>query len=79
MFGRGSYTDLCKSKATTADDIQLELSLLSFFWLTSFLYQRLQLLLVCQNLQEVEKKRYVVVLAADVFIVPVLPLLYFLL
>ena len=76
-----AYTELCKckKKATTADDIQLEPSLQSFFWLASFLYQRLQLLLVRQNLKEIEKKRYVVVLAADVLIVPVLPLLDFLL
>ncbi len=81
MFGRGSYTDLCKckSKATTADNMQLELSLQSLFWLASFLYQRFQLLLVRQNLQEIKEKWYVVVLAADVLIVPVLPLLNFLL
>jgi hypothetical protein len=81
MFGRGAYTDLCKckNKATTAGNIHLEPSLQSFFWLASFLYQRFQLLLVRKNLQEIEKKRYVVVLAANVLIVPVLPLLEFLL
>lgn len=67
------------AKQKQADNLHLEPSLQSFFWLASFLYQRLQLLLVRQNLQETKKKRYVVMLAANVLIVPVLPLLDFLL
>lgn len=45
--------------------------------LPGLFYKRLQLLLLCQNLEEIEQKRYVVVFSSDILRLPLLKLLLF--